>query len=477
MPRQKLKWISIVKHTNSPLSVLCLPHGTKRSFFLLLRIYHQTNGIHLLTHSPTTPPATPKAEAKKSSICIEPALNETRVAFKSLRPQTNPLISSSDAANLDLKMPLLPNTIKFKDAQTEYWTAHTPLTKSSKVEKLSMLKKIAQDQENTGLHFEGRRSAAEVDLMTQHLTESSQAAQRQNLFSSFFNSGKALANDFYYYLEGNPSIDEIFDEFSKPAEQSNFKVRKSNSLIKKQKAGDPISNLGVGLIDSSHGSIEIQNGLTAFLKKNFDSGRGDIFLAEAVLVFETENGVEKVIRPSLEMHHSLICLGVPIQSCRILSEPEKEIEIVTTVIAERRKLVNQVFEFFMNAIPPSKAYDARQKLKNRSKVIRTVDTSFKLKLINEYQDFCNPDMQKRFERRIEFLEKVFKKQSAAEAVTQAARNQIYFSQISNAMKELKPGAKLYYSMGNTHFVDLNTKLNEIDGFFVDIMNPKVKDEL
>jgi hypothetical protein len=214
----------------------------------------------------------------------------------------------------------------FNDAQTAYWTAHTPPTKSSRVEKLSMLKKIAQDQENTGLHFEGRRSAAEVDLMTQHLTQTSQATQRQNLFSSVFNSGKALANDFYYYLEGNPSIEEIFDEFSKPAEQSNFKVRKSNSLIKKEKAGDPISNLGVGLIDSGHGSIEIQNGITAFLKKNFDSGRGDIFLAEAVLVFETENGVEKIIRPSLEMHHSLICLGVPIQSCRILSEPEKEIE-------------------------------------------------------------------------------------------------------------------------------------------------------
>ena len=432
----------------------------------------------MLTLSPTTPPATPIAEAKKSSICVEPALNETRVAFNSVRPITNPLISSSNTANLDLKIPLLPNTMAFKDAQTAYWKAHTPPTKSSRVEKLSMLKKIAQDQENTGLHFEGRRSAAEVDLMTQHLTQSSQAAQRQNLFSSFYNSAKALANDFYYYyLEGNPSIEEIFDEFSKPAEQSNFKVRKSNSLIKKEKAGDPISNLGLGLIDSSHGSIEIQNGLTAFLKKNFDLGKGDIFLAEAVLVFETENGLEKIIRPALEMHHSLICLGVPIQSCRILSEPEKEIEILTTVIAERRKLVNQVFDFFMNAIPPSKAYEARQKLKNRNKAIRTVDTSFKLKLIIEYQDFCNPDMQKRFERRVESLKEVFKKQSAAEAVTQAARNQIYFSQISNAMKELKPGAKLYYSLGDAHFADLDTRLNEIDGFFIDIVNPKVKDEL
>jgi hypothetical protein len=95
------------------------------------------------------------------------------------------LISSSDAANLDLKMPFLPNTMEFKDAQTKYWTAHTPPTKLSKGEKLSMLKKIAQDQENTGLHFEGRRSAAEVDLMTQHLTQTSQASQRQNLFSSF----------------------------------------------------------------------------------------------------------------------------------------------------------------------------------------------------------------------------------------------------------------------------------------------------
>jgi hypothetical protein len=431
----------------------------------------------LLTLSTLTPPLTPKAEATKSSICLEPAMNETRIAFKSVRPQINPLISASDAANLQLKTPCLPNTLEFKDAQSAYWESHTCPKVFIKAQRLDMLRTIARDQENAGLHFEGRRSATEVDLMTHHLTQKSQAARRQNILNSIINSAKALANDFYYYLEGNLSIEDTFNELSNPAEQSNYKVRKSQSLIKKETSGETISNLGIGLIDSSHGSIDVQNGLKAFLKKNLDSGRGDIFLAEAVLVFEIENGEEKIIRPSLKMHHTLICLGVPIQSCRILNEPEKEIGILTSVIAERRKLVNQVFEFFMNAIPPNKAYEARQKLKNRNKEIRTVDTSFKLKLITEYQDYCIPENQTRFQRRIELLKESLKKQNSAEAATQAARNAIYLSQISNALKELKPGAKLFYSLGKTHFVDLDTKLNKIDGFFVDIVNPNIKDEL
>ena len=439
----------------------------------------EPKGIHLLILSLRTPPVSPKAEAeaKKSSICIDPAPNETRIAFKSVRPQINPLISASDAASLQLKTPCLPNTLEFKDAQSAYWESHTRPKVSIKAQRLDMLRTIAHDQENAGMHFEGRRSAAEVDLMTHHLTQTSQAAQRQNIFRSIINSAKALANDFYYYLEGNPSIDDTFNEFSKTAEQSNFKVWKSKSLVTKETAGEPISNLGIGLIDSSHGSIEVQNGIKAFLNKNLDSGRGDIFLAEAVLVFEIENGEERIIRPSLEMHHTLICLGVPIQSCRILNEPEKEIEILIAATEERRNLVNQVFEFFMNALPPNKAYEARQKLKNRNKEIRTVDTSFKLKLLYQYQDYCDPEKQIRFQRRIELLKEALIKQNSAETATLAARNAIYLSQISNALKDLKPGAKLFYSLGEKHFEDLDTKLNEIDGFIVDIVNPKIKDEL
>lgn len=437
----------------------------------------EPKGIHLLTLSPLTPPATPKAEAKKSSICIQPTFNETRIAFKSVRHQINPLISASDAANLQLKTPCLPNTLEFKDAQSAYWESHTRPKVSIKAQRLDMLRTIAHDQENAGMHFEGRRSAAEVDLMTHHLTQTSQAAQRQNIFRSIINSAKALANDFYYYLEGNPSIDDTFNEFSKTAEQSNFKVRKSKSLVTKETAGEPISNLGIGLIDSSHGSIEVQNGIKAFLNKNLDSGRGDIFLAEAVLVFEIENGEERIIRPSLNLHHTHICLGVSIQSCRILNEPEKEIEFLIAATEERRNLVNQIFEFFMNALPPNKAYEARQKLKNRNKEIHTVDTSFKLKLIYEYQDYCDPEKQIRFQRRIELLKEALKKQNSAETATLAARNAIYLSQISNALKDLKPGAKLFYSLGEQHCEDLDTKLNEIDGFIVDIVNPKIKDEL
>ena len=393
--------------------------------------------------------ATSPVNEVKVKVLKDSPMRDTRIVIRSVPHKSTLIHSLMGTANPLLNDAPLIDSMKFNDAQTAHWLSHTPPQVSTKVEKLVMLKKIALDQEKAGVHFEGRRSVAkaEVDLMCETLTQTSQSAQRQHLFSFVINSAKALANDFYYYLEGNPSIEETFDELSKPAGQSNFIIKKSKSLIKKETTGEPIINLGVGLIDSSHGSKEIQNGIKAYLKKNFDSGRGDIFLAEAVLVFESENGEEKIIRPSLELHHTQICLGVPIQSCRILSEPEKEITMLISAITERRKLVNRVFEFFMNAIPPSKAYEARQKLKNRNKEVRTADTSFKCKLLTEYQDYCDPQKQTRFRHRIESLKEALKKQNAAEAATQDARNKIYLEQISNAIKELKPSAKIYYSLG------------------------------
>ncbi len=427
-----------------------------------------SNHSPFVNSSNTTDPSKPRAAA---------LVRETRIAMRSVLPQTLALASQLNAEGLQSIDAHFPGSMTFIDAQTAYWKTHTRPKVSTKMQNLVMLKTIAHDQEKAGLHFQGRRSATEVDLMYETLTQTSQAAQQKSFLSSIVNSAKALANDFYYYLEGNPSITDTVDEFSRPIEGSRFIVRKSKSLIKKETAGESISNYGIGLVDSSHGSIDIQNGIKAFLKKHFNAERGDIFLTEVVSIFEYDNGEEKVIRPSLEQHHTHICYDIPIQSCRFLAEPEKESAILIDAIASRRKLVNRVFEFFMNAIPTSKAYEARQKLKNRNKEIHTVDTSFKLKLLAEYQEYCPPEKEARFQVRIESLKEALIKQNAVEAATHAARNAIYFSQISNALKELKPGARLYYSIGDTHFVALDAKLNEIDGFFVDIVNPKVKDEL
>ena len=405
--------------------------------------------------------------------------SDTHIVIRSVAPQPYPLEFTMSEKNLAVKNMPFPGTMEFKDNQTAYWKAHTPPQFSSKIKKLGMLKKIAHDQEKSGLHFEGRRSAAEaeIEMMREELTQKSQAARAQSPFSFIINSAKELTSDFYAYLEGNPSVTETFDEFSTPIDNLNFIVRKSKSLIKKEAAGEAVSSIGVGLVDTGHSSIKVQNGIKAFLKKHFNSERGDIFLTEAVLVSDPQNGVEKIIRPSLDLHHSVICMGVPIQYCRILEEPENEIGVLIAAITERRDLINRVFEFFLNAIPPSKAHEARQKMKQRNLKIPTVDTSFKLQLLVDYQDYCAPEKQTRFQHRVESLEKALKKQNAAEAATENSRNEIYLNQISYALKELKPGAKLFYTMGKKHFDDLSKEIDEIDGFIIHNDSPIKKDEV
>ena len=82
------------------------------------------------------------------------------------------------------------------------------------------------------------------------------------------------------------------------------------------------------------------------------------FLAEAVFIYEITDGEKNIVMPTVEKRHSLFCMGVPLQSCQFFREPEKEIELVTAVTANRRNQVNKAYEFLMNAIPPLKARQA-----------------------------------------------------------------------------------------------------------------------
>lgn len=73
-------------------------------------------------------------------------------------------------------------------------------------------------------------------------------------------SAKNLAGGFANYFGVTQSFDDIVKEYSKPIENTKYKVRKSTALEKKLAAGKTISNFAIGLVDSKHGlpSITIQ---------------------------------------------------------------------------------------------------------------------------------------------------------------------------------------------------------------------------
>ena len=52
----------------------------------------------------------------------------------------------------------------------------------------------------------------------------------------------------------NPSIEEAVNEYSKPIENTKYKVQKSTALEKRLAAGETISNFAIGLVDSKCGS-------------------------------------------------------------------------------------------------------------------------------------------------------------------------------------------------------------------------------
>jgi len=369
--------------------------------------------------------------------------------------------------------------MKFNNAQKTYWKRHTCPEVSKKVQKLVMLSAIAYDQEKVGLHFEGRRSFAEaaVDLLQEQQIQASQATRAQNPIRFIGTTLKAWLRELDYYFESTPTITSLEMKFSSPIGDSTYKVRKSNALEERVAKGEIISNVGIGLIDSHHDFISVQKGIEAFLYKHFDSGRGDIFLAEAAMIFEQIDGKEKVVIPSLEEHHDIFCMGIPLQFCRLLKDPEKEIAELSAVLFARRTLVNHIFEFLMNAIPTIKADEARKKLAKHNQAIVTIDTEIKVHLMFEYQNYCELNKQKKLMRMGKALEDKTKKENAAHKATNAARDEAYLSQITQAMADLKPGAKLYYLQGIDHFTRLSQQLNKLNTFFIDTVISAEKEEL
>jgi len=376
------------------------------------------------------------------------------------------------------KVPL-PGQMAFNDSQTTYWTVHTSPRVSKKINKLVDLKKIAYAQEKEGVRFEGRRSAAEaeVELMRERLIQSSQAARIHNPLTFATDSIKYLVDEVEFYFQSMPSIDGLFDQFGEPIGNTKFNVRKSTGLSEREAASETISTYGVLLVDSGHTSIGVQNGIKFFLEKHFKPERGDIFLTEAVFVYVKTDMEETVVLPTVDEHHTIFCMGIPLQSCQFFREPENEIKLVLSVMTERRNLVNKIFEFLMNSIAPSKAREARQKLEKRNNEITTADTEFKVKLMIEYQDYCYPAKQQRLSRRTESLIKITEKEKEVQVATSAARDVTYYEQITQAMKQLKPGARLFYTMGAAHCDRLEKTINLIDTFIVDIDISNIKDEL
>ena len=400
------------------------------------------------------------------------------ISIKSVvpKPATNLSMTAKKFSFFE-KIPM-PSQMAFNDAQTNHWLAHTPLQVSSKVKKLVDLRKIAFEQEKAGLHFEGRRSLAEAEvaLLQEQLIRSSQAGRIQNPLIFMLDSINNLKDGISYFFQDTPSISNLADQFSESIGNTKFKARKSTSLTNRNTAGESISTFGILLVDSSHTSIGVQNGIKIFLEKHFKPELGDIFLTEAVFVNVITDGEEKVVRATVDKHHKIFCMGVPLQSCQFFLEPENEIAQVVAVMIERRSLINKMYEFLMSAIPPSKALEARRKLQKRNNEITTADTEFKLTLMIEYESFCYPAMQQRWARRFDPLVKITAKEKQVQAATAEAREITYFEQLTQAMKQLKSGARLFYTFGRDHCEQLEGKINTTDTFIVDIDISNSKDE-
>ena len=407
---------------------------------------------------------------KTSNPSAAGLVSDTRIVLRSVSPKPTSHLSPTNSADLHLSDAPLPGTMKFNDAQTAHWKIHTRPEVSSKVQKLDMLRTIAHDQEKAGLHFEGRRSfaQAEVDLLQEQLIQTSQAARSKNPIKVIGESAKNLAESFANFFESAPSIEDAVKEYSKPIENTKYKVQKSAVLEKRLATGESISNFAIGLVDSKHDSNTVRSGLKAFIARHFKPERGDILLTEAVFVIDTTTGKEIFTRPTIENHHQRFCRDVPLHSCRFFPEPEKEIHDLGDAITKKRSFVIKMFEFLMNSIPAPLAFEARKSIAKYNSEISYPVTEYKIEIMLKYKNHCDPAKEKSWSLKLEQLAELNANQDKAIKASRKKREQAYFHKLYTSTLEMKPGAILFYHMGMGHFRDLQRKLNDINGIVVEI---------
>lgn len=281
-------------------------------------------------------------------------------------------------------------------------------------------------------------------------------------------SAKNLAGGFANYFGVTQSFDDIVKEYSKPIENTKYKVRKSTALEKKLAAGKTISNFAIGLVDSKHDLPSIAIGLRSFLARHFKPERGDILLTEAVFVIDTSAGKEILTLPKHEKNHHTFCMGVPMQSCQFLPEPEKEIHVLGNAMVEKRSLGKKMFEFLMNSIPAHLAFEARKSIRQYNSKSTYPDTDYKIEIMLKYDKHCDPSKEKRWSLRLDQLAKLNANEIKAMESSSEKRDQSYFHKIYTSAQEMKPGARLFYLMGINHFTRLQSKLNGINGIEIAI---------
>ena len=407
---------------------------------------------------------------KTSNPSAAKLVSDTRIVMRSVSPKPTSDLSPANSADLNLSDAPLPGTMKFNEEQKAFWKTHTRTEVSSKVQKLEMLRTIAHDQEKAGLHFEGRRSyaEAEVNLLQEQLIQTSQAARAQNPLKVIGESAKNLAQSLGNYFEGTPSIEEAVKEYSKPIENTKYKVTKSTTLEDRLIAGETISNFAIGLVDSKHDSQTVRSGLEAFIARHFNPERGDILLTEAVFFTGEISGKQIFERPMIQNHHQYFCKGVQLRSCRFLPEPEKEIHALGVASSKKGSLVIKMFEFLMNAIPAPLAFEARKSILQYNSKTEFTDTQYKIEIMLKYHHHCEPSKQKRWVLRLKQLEELNANEIKETKSSLEKRDKTYFQQIYTSAQEMKPGARLFYWMGARHFKGLESKLNGLNGIKVEI---------
>lgn len=95
----------------------------------------------------------------------------------------------------------------------------------------------------------------------------------------------------------------------------------------------------------------------------------------------------------------------------------------------------------------------------------------------EYQDFCHPAKEAKFSSYVDPLGEAVEKEIKAQLSVAGPRDRMYIQQLTQAIKQLKPGARLFYTMGQDHAGRLANKIDRLDTFIVDIDISNCKDEL
>lgn len=241
-----------------------------------------------------------------------------------------------------------PGTLEFNEAQKRHWVSHGQPTDSKEVQRARMMARIAQDQADAGIQFEGQRDpqVERTALADAERTQTSQALRAQGPIGM---ARQVVADSIAWvssFIGGKVDTHAMSAADFARWMESTYIVERSPAFEALESSGAPMRNTVIAYFELAHYSRAVETDLREIVYRYMDAGKGDRALSEGIAFRDGRQLTTQEARFS--------CYGFPQEKCSFLTEPGS-VQKVLELRESFNGAVVELWDYLLKVLPPETA--------------------------------------------------------------------------------------------------------------------------